>query len=212
MLDADAILDQKRSPGLIENPARDVLVELAALVPADQAIVELGAFKGRSTGHLALGASRGHGARVHAFDPWEDGYMPDGYESLAKAHGEYLHSETREAFEAHMVETGAGEYVTAHQATAVEGAKAWEGPEVGLLWHDALHRPEDVAADLRAWLPHMAAEAVIVLHDAGDPRFGVEEGARRVLGRRRGWDWAGREIRLWPKRPDRRGFLIVRTR
>lgn len=40
MIDADAILDQRRSPGLIEIPLRDFLVEQAALVPADQTKTE----------------------------------------------------------------------------------------------------------------------------------------------------------------------------
>lgn len=215
-LNADMILDQKQAPGLIENPCRDTLVKLAAKVPAGQSIVELGSFMGRSTGHLALGSARGNDVPVHAFDPWEDGVIPAGYEAHAPSIADYVRSETRAAFDAHMDRTGAGEYVTAHQSTATDGAQAYDGPPVGLLFHDALHRKEDVRDDLRAWLPHMADQAVIVLHDIGDPRFEVEEGARLALAKnktlRERWDFEGREIHLWAKNPTKRGYCIIRSR
>lgn len=223
MIDADAILDQKRSPGLIENPLRDVLVDLAAQVPADQAVVELGAFKGRSTGHLALGVSRGHGAPVHTFDPWDDAEpLPEDYLATAPSVATYADPSTREAFDRHMAETGADEYVTAHQMTGVEGAKAWRGPKVGLLFHDALHDYDSVFGDLKAWLPKMAADAVIVLHDVDDIRYQVNQAAEAAFTRtkqlRDRWAWDGREVRPWAKNEGRapedrrRGFVIVRTR
>jgi len=221
MLNAEMIKDQKQSPGLIENPCRDVLIDLASKVPADEAIVELGSYKGRSTAHLALGSSLGNGAPVHAFDPWEDGVLPEDYPGTATT-PEYVDQATREAFEAHMAETGAREYVTAHQSTAVEGAASYDGPKVGLLFHDALHRDEDVFADLKSWLPHMAKDAVVVLHDTDDARYGVEAGAEKAFTRiktlREKWNWEGRENHPWAKNQGRapedrrRGFLVVRTR
>ncbi len=215
-LNVDAITDQKIAVGLIENPCRDALIELASQVPADQAIVELGSFRGRSTGHLALGSHRGNGAPVHAFDPWDEGVIPDGYERHARSVVEYTRSETREAFDAHMKLTGASEYVTAHQATATDGAKDYDGPKVGLLFHDALHDYDNVFNDLKAWLPHMARNAVVVLHDVGDPSFEVDKAAGDAFTRtktlRDRWDWEGREIHLWAKQPNKRGFVIVRTR
>ena len=58
----------------------------------------------------------------------------------------------------------------------------------------------------------MADDSVIVLHDAGDPRFGVNQGAKAALSRLKAWDWAGRELQLWPKQSDKRGILIVHKR
>lgn len=212
MLNIEAITSQRVALGLVENPCCWTLRERAAKVPSDQAIVELGAFKGRSTGWLALGASEGNGARVHSVDPWDDGSIPAGYRDHAPSVAEYTLSETRKAYEAHLDETGIRPLVEVHQTTAVEAAAAWDGPKVGLLWHDALHRAQDVRDDVRAWLPHMADTAVIVLHDVGDPRLGVEAGAKTALARRKSWDWEGREIHLWAKQPTRRGFMIVRTK
>ena len=223
MLNENAILDQKIALGLIENPCRDRLIAEAEKVPADLAIVELGSFRGRSTGHLVLGSRRGNGAAVHAFDPWETAEpVGDEYLRTAPTVREYREPETRRAFEAHMEATGCAEFVTAHQATATDGAKAWKSPKVGLLFHDALHDYESVFADLKAWLPHMAKDAVIVLHDTDDVRYAVLEAAEAAFTRtktlREKWDWQGREVVPWAKNegktPEqrRRGFTVVRTR
>lgn len=217
ILNVEAITSQKIAVGLVENPACWRLRDLAAEVPADQAVVELGAFKGRTTGWLVMGAQSSNGARVVSVDPWDSqDALPEDYLALAPAHREYRLSETRAAYEQHLDETGIRPFVTSVGATAVEAAKSYDGPPVGLLWSDALHRRSDVREDTKAWLPHMAEQSVIVLHDAGDPRFGVEAGARDALTRtkaaREKWDWAGREVQLWPKQPTRRGILIVRTR
>lgn len=215
-LNRDAITDQKQAPGLIENPCRDALIELAGLVPADLAVVELGAFKGRSTGHLVLGAQQGNGAHVYSVDPWDEApELTAEYLRHAPSVAEYQQPTTREIYEAHLEATGARPYVTTIQATAVEAAATYDGPKVGLLFHDALHRLEDVRDDLKAWLPHMDKTAVVVLHDVGDPRLGVEAGAQIAFTRtktlREKWDWEGRDIHLWAKQPTKRGYAVVRT-
>ena len=215
-LDVNAITDQAIAVGLIENGLRDFLIEAAAKVPAGLAIVELGSFKGRSTGHLALGSHRGAGVTVRAYDPWETAPpLPEGYINAARTVAEYNRSETREAFLSHMIQTGANRYVKAHQMTAVDGGKSYDGEPVGLLFHDALHDLSSVRDDLKAWLPHMADNALVVLHDVGDPQFQVEAGAKAAFTRtkalRERWDWAGREIQLWAKQPHKRGYLVVRT-
>lgn len=216
-LNINAIQSQKIAIGLVENPCCWALRDLAQAVPADQAIVELGAFKGRSTGWLTLGSTLGNGARVVSVDPWENQpKIPTTYADKAVTVAEYDLSETRLAYEAHLELTGVRPLVDTIQATAVDAAKDYDGPGVGLLFHDALHRVSDVRDDLKAWLPHMADDAVIVLHDVGDPRLGVEAGAKAALTSnktlRDKWDWDGREINLWPKQPTRRGYMVVRTK
>ena len=205
MIRADLVTDwhpARRVRGQVEYAVCKLLRSLAGAVPADQAIVELGAFCGRSTGWLLLGAQDGHGAHVTTVDPWEQ-YRGDYY---TPEHG-YLAA--RAAFEAHMAAIGAtADRHTVIQSTALEAALAWSGPPVGLLWHDAEHSAEAVARDLSAWLPHLAPSATVVLHDAGNPEMGVVRGAARVLDAP-GWDWPGELIR-WRKRPERRGVLIVR--
>lgn len=211
MLNVDAITSQQIAVGLVENECCRLLRQLASTVPADEAVVELGAYRGRTTGWLALGSAEGHGAWVHSVDPWEDGDdLPVEYLATAKSIARYRAVATRAAYEAHLVATGAAAFVVVHKARAVDAAADWTAGLVGLLWHDALHRREDVRADLTAWLPHLSAACTIVLHDVGEVRFGVEAGARDVLAGRAGWDWSGREIHLWAKQPTKRGFMVVR--
>jgi hypothetical protein len=213
-IDVQKVTDQKIAVGAVENPACWRLREYAALVPADQVIVEIGAFKGRTAGWLALGASEGSGAHVYSVDPWDQRLpdsWPEGYADR-RITDQYGTSEAREFYLRHLDECRIADRVTPIQGFGVEVGKGWDGPKVGLLYHDAEHTKEAVAADLRAWLPHMADRSTVVLHDVGDPNFGVEAGAQAALARRKGWDWQGREIQLWPKQPTKRGILIVHKR
>lgn len=208
-LNLEAITSQRIAIGLVENPCCWRLRDEAAKVPADQAIVELGAFKGRSTGWLTLGSQTGNKAPVFSVDPWENGTIPNGYRDKAVTVPQYVQSETKAAYEAHLKLTGCRPFVTTIQATAVDAAEAYDGPPVALLWHDALHRMSDVRDDIKAWLPHLADKAVVICHDVGDSRLGVEAGAKAAMSRRKGFDWDGREINLWAKQATRRGFLVV---
>lgn len=202
--------------GLTEMAACRRLRRMAAKVPADQAIVELGAYMGRTTAWLALGASEGNGAKVWSIDPWDLGAdhdtstIPVRFEG-GYASGRYASDDTYRAFWEHMHATGAAGRVVAVKGHGATSGAHWIGPPVGLLWHDAIHTADAVEADLRAWLPHMADHAVIVCHDAGQPAFGVIEGAGRALADDPRWDWEGRVLHRWKKRPDRRGTLTIRS-
>jgi predicted O-methyltransferase YrrM len=207
-----AIKDQKIAVGQVENPACERLRALAAAVPAEQAICEVGAFRGRSTGWLALGAAEGNGAHVYSIDTWgarpADSWPQDYYDSRTVT-DRYSLSETRRAYERHLDECGIRDRVTPIQGYAVDVATDWDKP-VGLLWHDAGHDYKSVREDLEAWLLHVVRGGVLVCHDAGNPEFGVLRAATDVLAGDPAWDWAGRELQRWPKKPDRRGILIVR--
>lgn len=208
MIDARLVTDWRprhRARGKVELSACRLLRELASEVPADEAIVELGAFRGRSTGWLLLGAQDGHGAHVTTIDPWGD-RTDSGYAGQVRSA-----AVAESAFRAWMARIGADETVlTVRRALAADVGRQWAGPPVGLLWHDAGHGAGEVEADLLAWLPHMAAGSVVLLHDAARRDYGVVEGAERVLDAP-GWDWAGREARRWQRKPHRRGVLLVRA-
>jgi hypothetical protein len=199
------VTDRKRARGQVERSALLILRALAAVVPEGQQIVECGAFCGRSTGWLLLGAQDGHGAHLTTVDPW--GMRKDGY---APSSAEYTDAYPR--FRDHMAAIGATPGVlTVKRGYAASCAAKWSGAPVGLLFHDAEHSADAVAADLAAWLPHLADDAVVALHDAGNLEFGVEAGAAVVLDTD-GWDWAGRQFTPWGRHPDRRGLLVVRRR
>lgn len=216
MINAQAVTDPKVAKGAVERAVCRRLRQLAREVPKDRRIVEIGAFKGRTTGWLALGAEEGHGAVVTTVDPWDMRPLnswPDGYFDL-KVIGEYGKIETYDAFREHMRECnidakGRGTaQVEVRKGYAVQVGERWNKP-IGLLWHDAEHTTEAVAADLDVWAQHVQPGGWIALHDAGNPNFGVVEGAAKVLDNR-SWDWRRRELLRWKKKPYRRGALFVR--
>lgn len=212
MIDLAAV---KAGRGLTERSACRRLARLARAVPSDEVIVELGAFRGRTTAWLAWGAEHGHHSPVVAVDPWDRLIVPevDGYLEPQYERGEYADPDTRRDFDTHLARCRVSR-VSAVQATAVDGAEifgAATSVKVGLLFHDALHTADQVAADLAAWMPHLAPACVVALHDVAEVRFGVAEGAERVLPAA-GFDWEHRKIYRWKKHPDRRGLLVVRRR
>lgn len=211
-IDVDRV---KAGRGLTERAACRRLRAYAAVVPASQAIVELGAFQGRTTAWLALGASEGNGAKVTSIDPWDlgAGDLPDWYAQSEKGYreGGYAEPATLSAFRQHLRDCGVGELVTPVRGYSDTIGAGWQGQPVGLLWHDALHTAEAVTADLEAWAPHLAPRAIVALHDAGNPHLGVVAGAAQVLDRPE-FDWEGRRVYRWRKHPDKRGMLVVRRR
>jgi hypothetical protein len=205
MIDEAAVTNRKVAKGQVERVVCDRLRALAAAVPADQAIVELGAYRGRSTGWLLLGAQDGNGAHVTTIDPW--GMRKDGY---ATDHPAYSSQDTYALFKGHMERIGATK--DAHTVKRAYGAnvgRRWDGPPVGLLFHDAEHTADAVAEDLTAWAPHVAVGGAVVLHDTSNPAFGVLEGVKRALPAD-AWDKVGPEILTWPKHPTRRGAIVIR--
>ncbi len=216
MIDAAAVTDFAIAKGAVEKAVCRRLRVLARAVPAEQRIVEVGAFKGRTTGWLALGASEGEGAVVTTVDPWDMRPLnswPEGYFDTAVI-GEYGKRETFDAFKDHMTRCGidakgrGAAQVEIRKGYATQVGDRWRKP-IGLLWHDAEHTVEAVAADLEVWAQHVVPGGWVALHDAGNAHFGVVEGAAKVLGNR-SWDWKRRELVRWRKHPDRRGALFVR--
>jgi hypothetical protein len=195
--------------GLTEKAACRRLAYIAQQVPAGLAIVELGSFRGRTTGWLAWGAEQsGRGVAVTAVDPWTDLQVPDvdGHLEIQYRRGDYAAPDTFSDFQAHLAACGAD--VRWQQGTAVDAAAGWDGPPVGLLFHDALHTADAVAADLAAWMPHMARASVVAAHDACSANFGVLEGASRVLPDA-GYEWPPK-VYPWKKHPERRGLMVAR--
>lgn len=152
--------------GLIPSEVGETLARYASRVPEDQAIVEIGSYKGKSTCYLASRAK----AHVWAIDAWDlKGNVPGRFR-FDHAFGE---------FESQVSAMGYEDRITPVRAF---GAKlAWHGPPVGLLFVDGDHSAKAVEADVRAWLPRMAPGATIILDDLDTPRNpGVRQAALRL--------------------------------
>ncbi len=144
------------------------LADFAVGVPADQAIVELGVFQGRTALLLAWGARQGNGAHVYGFDAWD---LPGNtYGPPFNDKGSYAWAQWN------VQATGYTGRVTLTRAFAHDAALSWAGPPVGLLFIDDDHSYEGAQRAVLDWAPHLAPDAVIAVDDYHHPDWpGVAE-------------------------------------
>lgn len=133
------------------------LADFALQVPADQEIVELGVFQGRTALIMAWGAGQGNGAHVTAIDPWDtegNVYDPPFTDADSRLWAEYR-----------VRELGYDERVQLVQAFSQDVAPTWTGKPVGLLYVDGDHTKEGARRDIETWAPNLAPGAVIAVDD-----------------------------------------------
>jgi predicted O-methyltransferase YrrM len=137
-----------------------LLVDLAARVPREQCVVEIGNYRGRSTVALALGARDGGGAEVYSIDPHAEFTGPRG--------GRFGREDMAHLY-ANLARTGVGDRVRVVTLSSLAVARAWDGPRVGFLFVDGDHRYEAVRADYEAWRPHLARGGFVAFDDCDYP-------------------------------------------
>lgn len=156
------MLPRLRNPGDLEP--------LLALLPDGAVVAELGVFAGDGTRQILACPAV---ARVYCVDFWTGGYDPGDLASNADM------AEAEAAFEALAASDPRAIKVRATTLEAVGLVPAG----LDLVYVDADHRADAVAADLRAWLPRLKAGGWIAGHDYTDPaHLGVREAVRAVLG------------------------------
>jgi predicted O-methyltransferase YrrM len=147
--------------GLIPREVGEHLLKLASRVPSDQAIVELGSYRGKSTCYLATGARQGNGAHVYAVDAWSEEVSAWRSKILDR-----LPSPLYADFRAQISKAGfSDQHVTAVKSLSTMAGDHYEGPPVGLLYIDGDHSKRAAIADLRAWRAHLTDDALVVFDD-----------------------------------------------
>lgn len=127
------------------------LFEAAGQVPSDQAVVEIGSHRGKST--ILLAAGLRDGTSLTAIDPFDDPRWGGGAESL-------------EVFEQNLATAGVADRVRLYRGLSGDAAASWTGPPVGLAWIDGAHDRTSVLTDIDGWDPHLAEGGTLLLHDA----------------------------------------------
>ena len=151
--------------GLIPDEVGETLADYGSRVPSDQAIVEIGSYKGKSTCYLASRAV----AHVWAIDPWDLPANVDGRFGFRSAFPE---------FQAQVKTMGYEDRITPIQGYGER--VGWDGPAVGLLYVDGDHSARAVYADVKAWLPRMAKGGTIICDDLDTRK---NPGVRQALDR-----------------------------
>jgi SAM-dependent methyltransferase/predicted O-methyltransferase YrrM len=143
-----------------------LLAYLAAQAPAAGAIVEIGAWKGKSTAWLVEGACRrSQPAEVFSIDPHER----DSWEEF---------NNTVQRFD--LARRG----LTVQRLLSHDVGRTWNRP-IGMLWIDGSHQYEAVRQDIDDFVPHVVPGGWVVFDDAAGGKFpGVERAiAERMQGR-----------------------------
>ena len=164
----------RAAPGYITEREARFLALAAACTPTRGVILEIGSFKGKSTVGLASVAARYRLGKVVAVDPHTTPSVTD-----PELRGQ---PSSWADFQATLRAAGLEEAVEAHRAFSRDLARGWDRP-IRLLWIDGDHTYAGAKTDLDLFRRHLAAGAVVALHDVlntfeGPVRVFVED----VLG------------------------------
>lgn len=143
--------------GLMLVSEAQKLAEIAASVPKNQIIVEIGAFRGLSSCWLAAGAKYGLGAHVYSVDVWDDD-NPNYPDTWPRGIGAY------EGWQENVSNMGLTDQVTQIRSDALQAKKYIQG-DVGFFFHDADHSNQAVARDFLAWSSRLVDGGWYATHD-----------------------------------------------
>jgi hypothetical protein len=150
-----------RTEGMTSLAEAKLLYELAREVRSG-CIVEVGAYRGRTTVALGRGSLDGHRVPVFAIEP---------HQPFTGVLGGRFGPPDAGAFYRAMLETGCYHVVRLVSLSSEQVAPGWPWP-VALLWIDGDHRYEGVRRDFESWQPHLMERATVVFDDADDPALG----------------------------------------
>jgi predicted O-methyltransferase YrrM len=162
--DLDAVLDDawqaaRNVPGfLMEGEAR-LLGTIAACVPANGVIVEIGSFKGKSTVMLGKVAAHYGLGPIVAIDPhnFNSAELQD-YKSDAEA-------TSFKDFLSNIETAGVASNIEVHRAFSKDVASAWNRP-IRFLWIDGDHSYQGAKTDFDGFFPYVTPLGVVALHDS----------------------------------------------
>lgn len=136
-----------------------LLYTLARDVPGEEAVLEIGSYRGLSTTALALGIQdRSRPTALHAVDP-HTGDRQD----LERSGLDLKPSEME--FRRNIERAGVAELVVAHVMTSDELAGRWERPALRVLFIDGWHSYDAVRKDIANFAPLVTSSGVVLIDD-----------------------------------------------
>lgn len=144
--------------GLITGSEGLKLKELAASIPDDGQIVEIGAYKGLSTSYLAA-AQRG---LIWSIDLWD---TTNANDVRIRKKKKRMNFDDPRVYKAFVENTKDFNNVLPIKADSREIAKVWTTP-IHLLFIDGAHDYESVKADFENFAIHVVPNGYVAFHDA----------------------------------------------
>lgn len=145
----------KNIQGQISDDELYELYLLAKEVKHNDCIVEIGAFRGKSTIALALGTKSAEKCTVYSIDPHEN--------FIGVAGGSFGPIDLAKKYE-NIVKMGVGQFIKCICLPSEQVCKNWNRP-IGLLWIDGDHKYESVLNDFLGFKTNLSEESFIVFHD-----------------------------------------------
>jgi predicted O-methyltransferase YrrM len=155
---ADGLLLTGRIGGWSYRQDLALLYQLAAQVPGDGVVVEIGSHKGMSTITLAKGVEHGGDGPVHTVDP-----HTGDRQALEWGGVDEILSE--QDFKRNISEAGLEDSVIGYTTTSNALAEQWTGKPIRLLFIDGWHSYDAVTDDIRNWAPLLTKRGVVVIDD-----------------------------------------------
>lgn len=121
------------------------LARVAAAVPDNGVIVEIGSFRGRSAAFMAAALPQGSETKIYCIDVWED-----------TAH--------MKAADIGLKKLGLRGFVELIRGKSLDVVKEWD-KAIDLLFIDGAHDYHSVRDDFRAWLPFVKTGGMVLFHD-----------------------------------------------
>lgn len=151
--------DFSKLAGLITPDVGEYLYEAARHVPEDQFIVEIGAWKGKSTCYLSAGRRDGHGGIVVSVDPWSKD---------VNEWSRYHPSAELKEWRAQVSAMGFDDVAVPRRGKSTDVAEKWhEDDRIGLLYIDGDHSEEAVIEDFTQWSEFLVPNALVIFDDYG---------------------------------------------
>lgn len=176
-------MDPQSVRGFLSAEEGETLARLARVYASRGALVEIGAYCGRSTLYLGQ-AARDLGALVFSVDhhrgseehqPGQEWHDPELWDDVAGA------VDTLTPFRRAIRAAELEDVVVAMVGRSAAIGKAWGRP-VGLLFLDGGHALKTALEDWRAWAGHIAPGGLLAIHDVfpnpsqgGRPPFEVHQ-------------------------------------
>ena len=151
--------------GWLSEDEAFVLFNLAKNTTDEKAIVEIGAWHGRSTLSLARGSTLGSQSRVYSVDTHE------GLQGIG--------SKTYNALLENLYRSGLNDLVTIIKSRSDIAGKKWNHGPIGLLFIDAAHDYKSVKTDFSVWSKHLDNGSYVAFHDAN--QYGPNKLIRELL-------------------------------
>jgi hypothetical protein len=135
-------------------------------LPTNSKIVEIGAFKGRSSSYMAhLIANSTKTIKFYCVDTWEG--SPEHQKGGTCEDKDVLNNSLFSVFENNMLPF-AGFY-TPVKRTSLQSASLFNDNDLDFVFIDASHDYKSVMSDIKAWLPKVKQGGVIGGHDYFHP-------------------------------------------